>query len=77
MTQQSLADLAVETLAAVAAIDEGVTIDHPERHVVRDLKREAEALISNALRSARALAYAAEGLRELRRKQDAEKGKTP
>lgn len=52
MTQQSLADLAVETLAAVATIDEGVTIDHPERHVVRDLKREAEALISNAMRSA-------------------------
>lgn len=77
MTQQSLADLAVETLAAVAAIGEGVTINHPERHIVRDLKREAEALISNALRSARALTYAAEGLRELHRKQEAEKGQTP
>ena len=53
MTQQSLAEMAVETLAAVAAINEGVTIDHPERHIVRDIKREAEALISNALRSAR------------------------
>ena len=60
----------------MAAINEGMTIDHPERHIVRDIKREAEALVSNALRSARGLAYAAEDLRKLHRKQEAEKGQT-
>ncbi|CAN7406169.1 hypothetical protein LJR074_002565 [Acidovorax sp. LjRoot74] len=63
--QQSLADAAVETLAAVRAMDNGIGLDNPERHVIRDLKRNAEALIADALRRARELAYAADAIREL------------
>lgn len=65
MAEQSLADMAVETLAAVRAMDNGVALTHPERHVIRDLKRDAEALIADALRRARSLAYTAESIREL------------
>lgn len=63
---QSLADTFVETLAAVRAMDNGIGLEHPERHVIRDLKRNAEALIADALRRARELAYTAESIRELR-----------
>lgn len=63
--QQSLADAAVETLAAVRAMDNGIDLSHPERHVIRDLKRNAEALIGDALRRARELAYAADAIKEL------------
>lgn len=63
--QQSLADTFVETLAAVRAMDNGIDLTHPERHVIRDLKRNAETLIADALRSARSLAYIAESIREL------------
>lgn len=62
---QSLADTFVETIAAVRAMDNGIDLTHPERHVIRDLKRDAEALIANALRSARSLAYTAEAIRQL------------
>lgn len=63
--QQSLADAAVETLAAVRAMDNGIDLTHRERHVIRDLKRNAEALIADALRRARELAYAADAIKEL------------
>lgn len=63
--QQSLADAAVETLAAIRAMDNGIDLTHPERHVIRDLKRNAEALIADALRRARDLAYTAYCIREL------------
>lgn len=38
---KSLADRAVETLAAVRAMDTGVALEHPERHAVRELKATA------------------------------------
>lgn len=63
--QQSLADAAVETLAAIRAMDNGIDLCHPERHVIRDLKRNAEALIADALRRARELAYTADAIKEL------------
>lgn len=63
--QQSLADAAVETLAAVKSMDNGIGLEHPERHVIRDLKRNAEALIADALRRAREIAYAADAIRQL------------
>ena len=40
-------------------------LDNPERHAIRDLKRDAEALITDALRRARGLAYTAEAIRQL------------
>jgi hypothetical protein len=65
MAEQSLADIAVETLAAVKSMDNGIGLEHPERHVIRDLKRNAEALIADALRRARDLAYVADAIKEL------------
>ena len=62
---RSLADTFVETLAAVRAMDNGIGLEHPERYVIRDLKRNAEALIADALRRARELAYTAKSIREL------------
>ena len=63
--QQSHADAAVETLTAAKSMDKGIGLEHPERHVIRDLKRNAEALIADALRRARDLAYTADCIREL------------
>jgi hypothetical protein len=57
---KSLADQAVEALAMVKAMDEGkMTLDNPERHTVRNLKRSAEALLAEAFRQAQTLAYIA------------------
>jgi hypothetical protein len=67
MTQQSLADLAVEALAAVAAMSSDVGIDHPERHVVRNLKRIATKTIEDAMRTALDLSCQAKDLRDLHR----------
>ena len=63
--QQSLADAFVETLAAVRAMDNGIDLTHRERHVIRNLKRNAETLIADALRRAREMAYVADSVREL------------
>ena len=62
MSTPSLADSAVDAIAAVRAMGEGMPADAPERHVVRNLKRMAEDIIGNALRHARDRAYQAEGL---------------
>ena len=53
----SLADQAVAALAAVRAMDEGMDLNHPERHTVRNLKRAAEEVLGNAFRTAQTLAY--------------------
>ena len=63
--QPSLADAFVETLAAVRAMDNGIDLTHRERHVIRDLKRNAETLIADALRRARDMADVADSIREL------------
>lgn len=47
--QRSLADRAVETLAAVRAMDDGVSMEHPERHTVRELKATAEQIREHTL----------------------------
>jgi len=65
---KSLADRAVETLAAVRAMDTGVEIEHSERHTVREMKATAEQIIEQALRQAQRLAVSAQDLRELHRK---------
>lgn len=55
----SLADRAVHALALVQAMDAEINNDHPERHVIRAMKRAAEAAIGSALRQAVELAYMA------------------
>lgn len=53
MTQQpTLADLAVEALAAVKAIGAGVGLDDAERHIVRNMKRLAERNLESSFRLA-------------------------
>lgn len=62
MSTPSLADSAVDAIAAVRAMGADMPADAPERHTVRNLKRMAEEIIGNALRHARDLAYQAESL---------------
>jgi dUTPase len=73
MSPPSLADQAVETLAAVSSIDRDVTNDHPERFVIRYMKRIAQDIIANALRQAMDLAYQADSLKTDMRKSEQEK----
>ena len=67
----SLADQAVQALAMVKAIDEGVDNDHPERHVVRSMKRVAEQALSAAFRNAIDVAWMAKDLQDTARKLEA------
>lgn len=68
MTQhESLADVGVAALAAVSAMTDGVTNDHPERHAIRQLKHLAQADLEQAFRRARQLAYMVDDLRKLAR----------
>ena len=60
--QQSLADQAVQTLAAVSSMCDDVGLDSVERHIIRGMKRIAEQSIENGLRMALDLAYQAEQL---------------
>ena len=66
--RQSLADSAVTTLAAVAAMDNDGTLGHDQRYQVRTLKRLAGQAIDEALRHAQELACLAESI-----KRDAKK----
>lgn len=56
---KGLADEAVAALAAVRAMDEGMGLNHPERHTVRNLKRVAEEVLACAFRQAQTLAFMA------------------
>lgn len=67
--RSSLADRAIDALAAVARMDADVTNEHDERHHVRTLKRLAEEGLSEAFRHARQLAYLAEDVRRTAREQ--------
>ena len=62
---ESLADQAVATLAAVAAMDAGMDMSHPERHSIRTLRRMAEERLSQAFREAQEIAYMATDLTSL------------
>ena len=68
MSQPSLADQAVSTLAAVARMDSNVTNEHPERHQVRKLKQLAEQTLADAMRRAMELAWFAEDIQTENRK---------
>ena len=60
MSQPSLADNVIITLAQVRAIGEQLDTDHPMRHIVRRMKMFSEQIISDALRQASNLAYEAD-----------------
>ena len=67
----SLADQAVQALAMVQAMDEGVDNEHPERHVVRSMKRVAQQALAAAFRNAIDVAWMAKDLQETARKLEA------
>ena len=69
----SLADQAVQALAMVKAMDEGLEMEHPERHAIRSMKRVAQQVIEAGLRSAIDLAWQANDLRKLAREIEATK----
>lgn len=58
----SLADCAVDAISAVRSIGETIDNEHPMRHAVRNIKRTAEQILSDAFRQARDLAYQSERL---------------
>jgi hypothetical protein len=60
--RESLADQAVDALAAVARMGGNLTNEHEERHHVRTLKRLAEQKLTDAFRQARELAWLAEDM---------------
>lgn len=55
----SLSDDAIVALSDVRRIGENLDDEHPMRHAVRNLKRSAETLISDAMRQATDLSYQA------------------
>ncbi len=63
----SLADKAVQALALVKAMDEGLEMTHPERHAVRSMKRVAQQLIEAGMQHAIDIALQAQDLRKLAR----------
>ncbi len=69
----TLADQAVQALAMVKAMDEGLELEHPERHAIRNLKRTAQNVLEAGLRYAIDLAWQADDLRKLAREIEATK----
>jgi len=63
----SLADQAVQALAIVRAMDEGMDMEHPERHAVRSMQRVAEQAMAAGFLTAMDLAWQAKDLRKLAR----------
>lgn len=63
----SLADQAIAALAAVACMDDGLEIEHEERHQVRTLKRLAQKRLEEAFGAAQELAWLAEDVRKTAR----------
>ena len=61
----SLADQAVQALAMVKAMDDGLDMEHPERHAIRNMKRIAMQAMEAGMRSAIDLAWQAQDLRKL------------
>lgn len=59
---ESIETRAVAALAAVQKIETHGQEFHPMRHVARQIKQQAEQVLSDAFRTAHALAYAAESL---------------
>lgn len=56
---RSLADRAVAALSAVAEIQRSVTVESPERHIIWDLHRLAEEILSSAFDQASRISHLA------------------
>ena len=77
MNQQSLADQAVDTIAAIRKMCAHCDKKHPEHYTVRKMKSVAEQIVSDALQQANDLVYAAEILQQDIRKAEAEQRAQP
>ena len=55
----SINDRAIEAMAAVSQIGNGLTNESPERHIIRNLKRTAEQILSDAFIRATDLSFQA------------------
>ena len=55
----SINDRAIEAMAAVSQIGNGLTNESPERHIIRSLKRTAEQILSDAFIRATDLSFQA------------------
>ncbi|WP_292041540.1 hypothetical protein [Massilia sp. UBA6681] len=64
MSQQSIADLFVETLGKVQRMSDGIGLEHPERHAIREMKQAAEQVLADACRVAQRIVWAAGSTRE-------------
>jgi hypothetical protein len=67
MAEATLADRAIDALAKVKAMADGLELHHPERHQVRQLQQFAERLLTEAFIAADNLAWQASDLRTLAR----------
>lgn len=63
-TTASINDRTIETLAMVLTMDEGMSNDDPDRHIVRNLKRMAHRCIEDGLNQAMELAFQSRDVRE-------------
>lgn len=71
MSQQSLADQAVDTISAIRRMRANNDQAHPESYTVHKMKQAAEQIVSTALQQANDLVYAAEILQQDIRKAEA------
>lgn len=62
MTEPSIADRFIESMAALNALDRLTDIDRPMRHQVRMIKAQARHMLDSAIRHAWELAIVAEGM---------------
>lgn len=63
MREPSLADMFVEVMAEIAAIEAGIDNDHPHRHAFRRLRQTADVQLAEAMRNAVSIAEVARMLR--------------
>ena len=62
---ESLTEQAVRVLADLATMTDDVTNEHPERHMVRNLKRQAEAMLGQTLNTIESLITLKEEVRDI------------
>ena len=65
----SINDRAIEAMAAVSQIGNGLTNESPERHIIRNLKRTAEQILSDAFIRATDLSFQAMNVNNTFREQ--------
>lgn len=68
----SINDRAIEAMTAVSQIGRDLTNDSPERHIVRNLKRTAEQILSDAFCRVTDLHFQAMAVSDTFRDQEAQ-----